>query len=396
VIALLIVLMQQIEDKLFPYSNQIVQYLQSLWKTTESEDSLHLLHQAIVRAMSKMLQNVISSENAAKSSSLDYVFDFAATLVEQSIRIDLPDSIYLLEDGLILWHDLMLLMPRINERLFTLYRNVDLLLKQSFEYLQILMRIVEDYLLLGQETFLQLYTESMVSSFDTVLGNVKTMGVICTLKPIEIFLQMFPQQAVRCLFDVVLKKLLVSTLIEKEDSFATVHCISIFARILLKDPTLFFSIFQHIASMETTEISMIANDRSALGLLIQFLEVWLEKMDVMPNSRMRKLSALALCNLLPTKEFRILNYLGQIINICISVIHGESSDPSLKDEPEDALDFIDVSSRNTSIGGSGIHAARQLVIGSYRIFIRLNLLHVIFGNSYGSLIRLRIPMCSFG
>jgi len=242
-----------------------------------------------------------------------------------------------------------------------LYRNVDLLLKQSFEYLQILMRIVEDYLLLGQETFLQLYAESMVSSFDTVLGNVKTMGVICTLKPIEIFLQMFPQQAVRCLFDVVLKKLLVSTLIEKEDSLATVHCISIFARILLKDPTLFFSIFQHIASMETTEISMITNDRSALGLLIQFLEVWLEKMDVMPNSRMRKLSALALCNLLPTKEFRILNYLGQIISICISVIHGESSDPSLKDESEDGLDFADASNRSTSIGGSGIHAARQLL-----------------------------------
>jgi len=51
--------------------------------------------------------------------------------------------------------------------------------------------------------------------------------------------------------------------------------------------------------------------------------MWLDKVDSITQTSEKKLTALALCNLLPTNDTQLLKYLGQVINICVSVMHSE-------------------------------------------------------------------------
>jgi hypothetical protein len=49
----------------------------------------------------------------------------------------------------------------------------------------------------------------------------------------------------------------------------------------------------------------------------------------MPQAKMRTLTALAMCNLLPIKDTELWNFTGQIINTCISVHNKNSAEQEL-------------------------------------------------------------------
>lgn len=52
------------------------------------------------------------------------------------------------------------------------------------------------------------------------------------------------------------------------------------------------------------------------------------QVDSMSHLQDRKLTALALCNLLPTNDPGVLRYLGQVINVCVGVLSASAEGAS--------------------------------------------------------------------
>lgn len=55
--------------------------------------------------------------------------------------------------------------------------------------LQVAMKIIESYILLGKADFLRLHAAGVVKIFDIVIGNVKERGMLCTLPVMDLLIQ---------------------------------------------------------------------------------------------------------------------------------------------------------------------------------------------------------------
>eukprot|EP01114_Cavostelium_apophysatum_P022781 TRINITY_DN8363_c0_g1_i1.p1 TRINITY_DN8363_c0_g1~~TRINITY_DN8363_c0_g1_i1.p1 ORF type:complete len:1020 (-),score=251.29 TRINITY_DN8363_c0_g1_i1:59-3118(-) len=335
ILTVIVVLIQQLEEKISPYTYRIVEYLKLLWKSSEPSEAYNLLKQAIVTAMVKLVQSGFEDPNSVVTEQ------FIVPIIRHSTDITQPDTIYLAEEGLLLWMNTVAQAKQMTSSLLALFPNLIGIMKNSYEHTKISMRIIEEYLLLGMADFLKTYMQDLVVVWHDCIVNTIDEGIVCALKPIEIFVQLFPQEAPKFL-DGILQKLLAMTL-EGADSasWVAVHYLSIFARILLVNPEAFFAFFQKIG---------IQN-------LLPFLECWFERFDTMSQYRMKVLTALSLCNLLPTKIPEILQYTGQIINVCLSVLNMQSLRNEDSTEHEDFELFVD----DDEIATKGASAAKLVL-----------------------------------
>jgi len=147
--------------------------------------------------------------------------------------------------------------------------------------------------------------KDIVQIFEDVIGNVKELAIMWILQPINIFLQLFPIEALPYLQN-VLNKILILLLTSQESDSVKVHYISIFARCLIGNKDGFFAFFRGLNNP---------------NIFFNFLDIWLDKADSISSSLERKLTALALSNLLPTNDPQLLKYLGLIINVCTGIIY---------------------------------------------------------------------------
>lgn len=192
-----------------------------------------------------------------------------------SIDIRSPDSVYLLvrshntafdlisyllEDGLILWSGIVHLSATASPSLISLFPHLPAILDATLEHLEVCMKILEAYLLMGLSDFMKQYAANVADVFMKVIGNVNdegiktvllrrshvTLGTTFALRPLETLLTLFPQEAPPVL-DTVLQKLLSLILSDQETDVAVTEYLTIFARIALQNLNFFVSFRKHLS-----------------------------------------------------------------------------------------------------------------------------------------------------
>jgi len=326
VLSVVTVLLQQLEEQIAPYTPKIVELLKQQWKLAQPHEAYNLLKQAIVTALTKLIQCSLP-DNVRLST-----YEFVIPIVKHSTDIAQPDSIYLMDEGLLLWMNVVSQASEINSPLLAIFPNIVAVMDQTFEHTKVVMRIIEEYLVIGKGEFLKLYGNALITVFSNTIGNVKDQAAAWLCKPIEIFIQLFPQESPQYL-EPVLQKILAEIFnLSESTPWVVVHYINLFARILLQNPDFFFKFFQRIG----------------IQSLINFLDVWIEKVDEMGQKKMKKLSALALSMLLVTKQPEILNYTNQILGFGISVANAEMDRSKQEDDFELWTEEEEVTTKSNS------------------------------------------------
>ncbi|XP_046677970.1 importin-11-like [Homalodisca vitripennis] len=129
-----------------PHANALVQYLPLLWQ--ESVDH-NMLRCAIVSTLVHLVKALGTLSESAMMS------EFLLLVIQLSTDTQQPSHVYLLEDGLELWLTLLENSTAMSQPLLLLYNNMNPLLEGSTENLRTCFYIIQAYILLAPDLFLQ-------------------------------------------------------------------------------------------------------------------------------------------------------------------------------------------------------------------------------------------------
>jgi len=251
----------------------------------------------------------------------------------------------LLEDGLSLWSAVVHLASSSSPALLSLFSRLPPILETTLEHLEVCMKILETYLLLGMSDFMSAYAASVADIFLKVLGNVNDDGTMFVLRALETLLLLFPLEAPP-LLENVLYKITSLVLSDQETDVAVTHYLSIFARIALQNPSFFLSLFDRLTQSPSNTFGP--------SLFPTFLGKWLDKIDNMGQPRMRKLSGLGFSTLLAStgpRSAEVLQGVPTIVSAMIGLI------PDTTDSKDDYSEFGYFDNEPST---SGSAAERQL------------------------------------
>lgn len=82
-------------------------------------------------------------------------FTLLLPVIHYSSSINTSEEVYLLEDGLLLWHAVLTEATQMTPELLMLYPNVTTIMNRNNYHLKHCMKILEAYILLGQAEFVQ-------------------------------------------------------------------------------------------------------------------------------------------------------------------------------------------------------------------------------------------------
>jgi len=305
VLKVISVVLEQLADHVQPYANNFLQCFQALWK--ESEDH-NLLQTSIVTALTNLVKD-------AKGMNGAFYSGFIPGVINYGTQIDAPQSLYLLEDCLLLWEETLRQIPELTDELLAIYPQVAKVIENNYNNVKSCMKIMKRYFVLANNEFLEQHLKGTLVVIDSLIGNLKEEGVMVVIDVVDILVQILPSQ-IPPLIPNTLKHIFSLTVeASKEDSrlFKITRCaLSLFARILLQNPSFFVQFF--------SELSRSTNQ----NLLLPFVELWLKELDGMEKYA-QKLSGLALCNLLPAGSELLGPLQLQVVNAIVMVILSSES-----------------------------------------------------------------------
>ena len=257
----------------------------------------------------------------------------------------IDENVYLVEDALTLWLTLIRIAPSYNASLHSLFPRVtSLICNHDWEHLKVCMHIIEAYIVVGGEMFLNQYAGEVSITFVKTIGQVKAKACSYIMLPLLALVRMFPVEGgkllvegggmnciLKCVLDVIREQR------DCESDLAIVQWMSVLARTLLAVPSAIDSILDGqwnvIVRSKNGEVEGFSGK--------ELLELFFDKFDQCghgrcPNggTRRRKLWALALCCLLPggnhglsphhTLSNGILQFVDRLVDICVDVMNDEN------------------------------------------------------------------------
>eukprot|EP00058_Branchiostoma_floridae_P024325 XP_002609815.1 hypothetical protein BRAFLDRAFT_114481 [Branchiostoma floridae] len=264
---------ERVGSEIRPYVSSLVQYLPMLWEESAEHNMLRC---AIITTLIHLVQGV--------GPLCMNLFPFLLPVIQFSTDVTQPPHVYLMEDGVDLWHITLQSSTSVTPELLQLFNNMPALLELGSETLRVCFSIVDSYVLLGPVEFLQVI-ENMFRVF-----------------PVEAP-QLFPDILSHC-FKAVLDK-------EELPQLMSMYLVLI-ARVMLQNNAFFFTFLSSLAS------KLGLQPGEVLGTL---LDIWMERLDCISQPERRKLSALALASLLVSTEKVILERFCAIVNCCVEVLH---------------------------------------------------------------------------
>ncbi|MCO5560305.1 hypothetical protein L7F22_013917 [Adiantum nelumboides] len=184
VLNLVSLLIDRLGDSIVPSTKNLISFLPQVWQDSEGQSLLRI--QVMVA-----LQRLISALGPQSTVCYDFLFP----ILDYSTNINQPDELNMLEDGLQLWQITLKHAPVISPQLLALFPHLVAVMDRNSEHLQVAMKIIASYILLGGLSFLQLHSASVVHILDGVIGNVNEKGMMCSLPVVEMLIQCFPNDA---------------------------------------------------------------------------------------------------------------------------------------------------------------------------------------------------------
>ncbi|XP_029197189.2 importin-11-like [Acropora millepora] len=302
ILNVLSMVIQCIGNKVRPFASSLSLYLPELWQESENHNMLQC---TVVSTVTHLVKGLgVLSQN---------MYSFLLPLIHISTDITQPPHVYLLEDGLDLWHNVLMNASRITPELLHLFVNLQALLDFGSENLRICFAIIESYVLLDEKEFLQSVSAPVVNSCLSMLGNIKTEDGIILSKVVETVIKVSPLRGTE-LFAQVLLKIFHMILEVEEYTPLLVIYLCIVGEVILHNYPAFVQIVESVAQQL---------HKQSTDVLTQLLDVWLDKMDCMTRLERRKLTVLALMTLLPLNANNkcVLDKFAVIVDSAVDVLH---------------------------------------------------------------------------
>lgn len=298
---------------------------------------MHLLPQAWEAADGHSLlrmQILISLQKLVHALGLDSwtCYPLLASLLPFCTDINQPDELNLLEDGLQLWAVALCNAPRPEPQLLDLFPNLVAIMERSTEHIQPAMQIATSCILLGGTDFLQQHGQNLTRMLSGLIGNVKERGMLLIIPVVELVLQVAPQQGPAMLRE-TLRRLMALTLSGQETPVVEAAAMSVFARLLLQDGSMFMEIFTQSGGLNSSGSDWPES-------FMKFLDRWLDRFDIIASDRQRKLNALALCVLLHVQLAPLMQRLGLLVSHITSVWCEVEGSNGSDDRPHFGYDFF--------------------------------------------------------
>ena len=270
--------LERLESQVHPFVPKLLQCLMDLWR--ESGDS-HLVQCGITTA-------VRTTVKALKRDAVQ-IEAFAAELIAISTDLTNPLHVHLLTDGLDLWTALLqnseffspCLQTLLGERLVSL-------LDVTSENMEIVMEVVEGYVILAPEPFFTGFYEALVHWAGATIPSIKEEGLEMVIRVLDFSVQIYQGAAVPKLTP-VFSALLTSLATDPARVFAIK--MGFLARCLYYNFQGFTPVFALIAGRT-------APPASPLQIFHEFMSLWSTQINWISKLERRKLCALAFMNLL--------------------------------------------------------------------------------------------------
>ncbi|XP_068690161.1 importin-11-like [Montipora foliosa] len=242
-----------------PFASSLSLYLPELWR--ESKDH-NMLQCAIVSTVTHLVEGL-----GALSQDM---YSFLLPLIHLSTDITQPQHVYLMEDGLDLWHNVLMNASRITPELLHLFVNMPALLDFGSENLRMCFAIIESYALLDEKEFLQTFSAPVVNACLSMLGNIKPEGGIILSRVVETVIKVSPVRGTE-LFAPALLKILHMILEVEEYTHLLVIYLCIVGEVILRNYAAFVHIIERVA---------LQLNKQTIDVLGQLLDVWLDKLSI--------------------------------------------------------------------------------------------------------------------
>ncbi|KAJ4793099.1 Importin-11 [Rhynchospora pubera] len=334
VLNLISILIEHVGEKVMPYANQLCQFFYKLWEESTGES---ILQMQLLVALKSFVCSLGYQSQAC--------YDMILPILQNGINVDSPDSLNLLEDAIQLWETTLSNASSVPPQILDLFPYLVSIVERSLDHLEVVVSIMEDYIVLCGAEFLKRHASSLVKVLDTIIGNVNDKGLLSTLAVVDILVQLFPMEAPP-LITSVLQKLVYISLSgdDVHEPTKTIVCVTagaILARVLVMNTN-------YIAQL-TSEPSLVTALQQAgitlkQNILLCLVDIWVDKMDN-AASLQRKAYGLALAIILTLRVPEVLDKLDDILSVCTSVIIGATKEDQSEDESSG-----DITSYSENIG----------------------------------------------
>ncbi|XP_063215721.1 importin-11-like isoform X2 [Bacillus rossius redtenbacheri] len=264
-----------------PFANSLVQYLPQLWQQSAEHNMLRC---AIVSTMVHLVK--------AFGMVTETLYPFLVPMVALSTDLSQPAHVYLMEDGLELWLAVLENSSQVTPELLQLFRNMPHLLEHCTDNIRTCFYIIQANILLAPDLFLKTYGEPIIMHCDDMLSDMRSEGVVLTMRLVETYLRAAPSLAT----DVVkpiLPRVFLAVYKGEEYPMVMSMYLSVMSRVLLNSLQAFSQVVQKVANL--------VGERQEV-VLDKILDVWLDKMALVTQLERRKLLGLALASLLTAQS----------------------------------------------------------------------------------------------
>lgn len=301
------ILVEGIAGHVRPYSFRILDLLVQLWDASGNE---LLMQSAVIRTIGKLVVAFSSIDesgeeddgglllhqgsNAASSKppsdSYENFYSRLIPIIDYSTKVVGRSSDNgLLEEGILLWLCTLRSATHFSQSLLDLFSNLPSIINGGMTevILQMCIKLVESYVLLGQVDFLHAHVDDLAFIFSSWIGDTKDNLTHEVVRPLEMMLMLYPSEMPVHLEGFLIKVLqLIAS--GSETDIALCYYVHFFNRVLLHNPDFFLGFLERCAEpMETPD------------LLTRFLsDFTIDRIDQLGDLRRRKLAAMALSNLL--------------------------------------------------------------------------------------------------
>lgn len=317
---------EQVGSGTKPHLGTLSSYLPVLWQQSEDHNMLRC---AIVSTL-------VNLEKALGSESV-ILEPFVVGVVALSCDMNQECHVYLLEDGLELWLALIENAPAPTPAIMNLLSNMPAILERSGENFRLCLYIIKAYVLLNPQEFFSERGSVIIETLKTLLGDLKSEGIVMAMKLFERCLRVSPQQGAELI------KSVLTTTFENiyqgvEHMMVMTMSLSIAARILLYSRDIFLQIISEL----TRTLGTDAREEAVLG---RILRVWVNRMPITTQPEKRKLLALALCSLLDASNPSVLEHFSEIVVNIVETLN----DITKVDDIGYAFDSLMISDQTTSL-----------------------------------------------
>uniref|UniRef100_A0A0E0NTP9 Importin N-terminal domain-containing protein n=1 Tax=Oryza rufipogon TaxID=4529 RepID=A0A0E0NTP9_ORYRU len=331
VLSFILVLLNYVgDDRIIPFVSELSQFFLKTWEESSGECLLQI-------ELLDAIRTFISS--LGYNSPLCY--GMVLPILQYGMDVDSPNALNLLEDTVLLLEATLSNAPSIVPQLLDCFPYLVGIMNGSFNHLEIMIKIIEHYIVFAGSDLLQSHATSLESILDTIVGNADDKGLLTTLPIIDLLVLMFPQE-VPPLISSALQKLVFISLSGGDEHYPsrTAVCVTsaaILARLLLLN--------RDFLAQLLSEPALIARFQQAginQNLLLLLVDWWINKVDD-ASSIEKKVYAMALSVILTANIPGVIEKLGDILRLCTSVIIGGHGRTTSDDSSDDTISSLPLS-----------------------------------------------------